>query len=172
MSRESYHLLYLTSPLLPPPFHSTPLRANRLRCRTPYRLAPPLLPPPELCCVRQRHLGHIYQNILRIQKQKFATLPHAPYLMPLATCRTLLPDCLTACLPMRFLSPTSNHCTPPQPPLATPLPTSPQWSMLLQAVSTVCISHLTLLFLSTIRSFYFCSFSYFFLFFFTLLLSS
>lgn len=32
--------------------------------------------------VRQRHLGHIYQNILRIQKQKFATLPPAPLPSP------------------------------------------------------------------------------------------
>lgn len=42
------------------------LPANRLRCRRTYPLAPPLR------CVRQRHLGHIYQNILRIQLQKFA----------------------------------------------------------------------------------------------------
>lgn len=75
MSRESlYHLSALYPPCLLPTL-LPPLQQYfycvQIVCGAPH--VPPL--PPQR--VRQRHLGHIYQNILRIQKQKFATLPPA-----------------------------------------------------------------------------------------------
>lgn len=132
MSRESlYHLC--ACPPTPTPACFPHSSSTSTACKS-FAVHPQPPWPPQR--VRQRHLGHIYQNILRIQKQKFATLPPTP------PCPRL---------PMRFLSPTSNHC-PPDPLLHVPLYCVPiPWPVpcaaLRLAVSAVCISHLPSLFL-------------------------